>query len=561
MRDPDSRAPAVGPWGRLARSLSFRLVVLLALSMIVAIGLLGYFNIRLQRQHLEQGTLASADRISNVIKQNASYYMLRNEREGLYHLIHDVAGGPGVLRIRIINQEGRISFSSDPKETNTFVDKRSEACYACHSDSRPITRLNRPDRFRTYRLASGERSLGIINPIENSAACSSAACHYHPASQEILGVLDTNLSLAAADADMAQTTRRTILYTILAVLIISCLSALFVWRVVHVPLSRLKAGTEKLGSGELGYQLEVDARGELADLAQSFNTMSRQLQQAREEIDTWTKTLEVRVEEKTRELNTAHEQMLRVEKMASIGKLAAVVAHEINNPLAGILTYAKLLKKRFSPKDEAQKEIFDTLDIIESESRRCGEIVKNLMTFARTMPMSYDLVDLNAIIQRCVKLVQHQLDLASIELHLDLAKDLPSAGCDAGQIAQVIVALVMNAIEAMPRGGVLSLETRLSSDGASALIEVRDNGVGMPPEVLAKMFEPFFTTKESAHSLGLGLAICHSIIERHRGEIKVASERGRGTTFTIRLPLRGNPTPANEPIATVKEVIASGHQS
>jgi two-component system NtrC family sensor kinase len=560
MHVPDSKAATGGRWRRLARSLSFRLVVSLALSMTLAVGLLGYFNIRLHRKHLEQITVADADRVSKVIKQNAAYYMLRNERDGLYHLIQDVGSEPGVVRIRIMNQEGRISFSTDPKETNTFVDKRSEACYACHSQSQPLSHLNRPDRFRTYRLASGERALGIINPIENSPACYTAACHYHPASQAILGVLDTNLSLAAADADMAQSTRQTILYTVLAVLIISCLSALFVWRVVHTPLAALKAGTERLGSGDLGYQFQVDSYGEIDDLSKSFNTMSRQLREAREEIDKWTKTLEVRVEEKTRELNAAHEQMLRAEKMASIGKLAAVVAHEINNPLAGILTYAKLLKKRFSPSDEAQKEMYDTLDIIESESRRCGEIVKNLMTFARTMPMSYDMVDLNAIIERCVKLVQHQLELAGIELHLDLAKDLPSAGCDAGQMAQVILALTMNAIEAMPRGGILGLETRLSSDGASALIEVRDNGVGMPPEVLANIFQPFFTTKEGGHSLGLGLAVSHSIIERHQGDIRVQSEPGRGTTFTIRLPLRANPVRPAERIANVKEVIASGHE-
>ena len=560
MRTPDSNGPVEGRWRHIARSLSFRLVALLALSMTLAIGLLGYLNIRLHRRHLEQSTLASADRVSNVIKQNATYYMLRNEREGLYHLIHDVASGPGISRIRIFNQEGRISFSSDAKEANTFVDKRAEACYGCHAQSTPLSRLNRPDRFRMYRQANGERSLGIINPIENSPACSSADCHYHPASQEILGVLDTNLSLAAADADMAQSTKQTILYTVLAVLTVSLLSALFVWRVVHVPLVKLKASTERLGSGELGYQIPVDTDGELADLARSFNTMSRQLCEARQEIDTWTKTLEARVEEKTKQLTAAHEQMVRAEKMASIGKLAAVVAHEINNPLAGILTYAKLLKKRFTQKDETQKEIFSTLDMIESESRRCGEIVKNLMTFARTMPMTYELADLNGVILRCVKLVQHQLELAGTELHMELAPDLPAVGCDSGQIAQVVLALVMNAIEAMPRGGTLTLASRLSSDSSRVVIEVRDNGVGIPPEVLSHMFEPFFTTKEGGHSLGLGLAVSRSIIERHQGEIKVESERGLGTAFTISLPVEPNPVSAAHPIATMKEVSASGHQ-
>jgi len=519
-------------------NLSDKLVILLIAAMTLIFGLLGAINIAMQKRHLEQSTLASADRISNVIKQNASYYMLRNEREGLYHLIHDLASEPGVLRIRIINPEGQISFSSDPKETNSYVDKKSEACYACHAESRPLSRLNRPDRFRTYRLASGERSLGIINPIENSKSCYAAACHYHPASQEILGVLDTNLSLAATDADMAQSARQTILTTILAVLAISSLSGLFIWRFVRLPLKKLKEGTERLGSGELGYQLEVDSHDELADVARSFNSMSRQLNQAREEIGGWTKTLEERVEEKTRQLNAVHEEMLRVEKMASIGKLAAVVAHEINNPLAGILTYAKLLKKGFSPNDPAQKETFGTLDIIETESRRCGEIVRNLTAFARSQPMSYDIVDLNAIVERCVKLVQPRLKVGNIELQLKLAADLPNVGCDPGQIAQVVLVLVMNAIEAMPKGGILAIETRLSSDGSSALIEVRDNGVGMPPEVAAHVFEPFFTTKENGHSLGLGLAICHGIVERHKGEAKVVSEPGRGTSFTIRLPLR-----------------------
>lgn len=547
-------------WRQITRSLSFRLVALLALSLTLAIGLLGYLNIRLHRRHLEQSTLASADRVSNVIKQNATYYMLRNEREGLYHLIQDVGSGPGIVRIRIMNQDGRISFSSDPKETNTLVDKRGEACYACHAQSTPLSRLNRPDRFRMYRQANGERSLGIINPIENSPACSSADCHYHPASQEILGVLDTNLSLAAADADMAQSTKQTILYTVLAVLTVSLLSALFVWRVVHVPLVALKASTERLGSGDLGYQIEVDSDGELADLARSFNTMSRQLCEARQEIDRWTKTLEARVEEKTNQLTAAHEQMLRAEKMASIGKLAAVVAHEINNPLAGILTYAKLLKRRYSQTNAAEKEIFSTLDMIESESRRCGEIVKNLMTFARAMPMTYELADINAIIQRCCKLVQHKLEIGNIDLHLELAPDLPGVTCDGGQVAQVILALVMNAIEAMPRGGTLTLASHRSPDLPKVLIEIRDNGEGIPAEVLAHIFEPFMTTKEGGHSLGLGLAVSHSIIERHHGEIKVESERGLGTAFMISLPIGPNPVSAAEPIATMKEVSASGHQ-
>ena len=537
--------------------LSDKLVILLIVAMTIVFGVLGAINISLQRHHLERNTLASAETLSDVIKRNATYYMLRNEREGLYHLINDVAHEPGVSRIRIINPQGRISFSSDPKETNTFVDKRAEACYGCHSQSQPLSRLNRPDRFRIYHLSGGERSLGIINPIENSRSCSTAECHYHPANQEILGVLDTNLSLAVADADMAQSTRQIMLSTGLAVLAISWLSGLFIWHFVRAPLAQLETGVDRIGSGELGYQLEVRSDDELADVARSFNTMSRQLKEAREEIDTWTKTLEMRVEEKTNQLSAAHEQMVRVEKMASIGKLAAVVAHEVNNPLAGILTYAKLLKKRLSREDAAQKEMWETLDIIESESRRCGEIVKNLLSFARTKPMARDSVDLNGIIERCVKLVQHKLTLANIETDLNLQRDLPHLYGDGSQITQVVLTVVINAIEAMPRGGVLGLKTTLARDGSSALIEVRDNGIGMPQEVLSSIFEPFFTTKEGGHSLGLGLAISNTIIERHRGDIAVKSHSGHGTTFTIRLPLDGARCAA-EPSEVMSEGIHGG---
>jgi len=541
--------------------LSEKLVILLICAMTLVFGVLGAINISLQRHQLEHNTLTSAETLSNVIKRNATYYMLRNEREALYHLINDVAREPGVSRIRIINPQGRISFSSDWKETDTFVDKRAEACYGCHSQSQPLSRLNRPDRFRIYHLAGGERSLGIINPIENSASCSNAECHYHPASQEILGVLDTNLSLAGADADMAQSTRQIMLSTALAVLAISSLSGLFVWHFVRAPLAELRAGTERVGSGDLGYQLEVHSEDELADVARSFNAMSRQLCEAREEIDTWTKTLEMRVEEKSAQLNAAHEQMVRVEKMASIGKLAAVVAHEVNNPLAGILMYAKLLTKRMSRENPAHKETLEMLEIIESESRRCGEIVKNLLSFARTKPLAQEFVDLNTIIERCIKLVQHKLTLVNIETHLDLQEDLPYIRSDGNQITQVVLTLVMNAVEAMPRGGALSLKTRVEKDGSGVQIEVRDNGTGMPPEVLANVFEPFFTTKEGGHSLGLGLAISHTIVERHRGDIAVESQPGQGTKFTIRLPLASPPVDAAAGNAATEGVIHSVQQS
>ncbi|OLC90031.1 MAG: hypothetical protein AUH86_24110 [Acidobacteria bacterium 13_1_40CM_4_58_4] len=524
----------------LTHSVSGKLIGSLLAAMVVIFALLGYLNIRLHRQHLEAAALTSAERVSDVIKRSTTYYMLRNDREGLYLAIKTMADEPGMAKVRIFDQEGRISYSTDPNEVSHIVDKGAEACYGCHAQSQPLARLNRPDRFRIYRNGGGQRVLGIITPIENQPACSDAACHAHPASQQILGVLDTNLSLGKADVQLAESTRRMLAYTFFALLTIAVLSWLLVWRVVGEPIKALKHGTESLARGDLGYQIAVRSQDEVGDLADSFNGMSLQLRAANEEIVAWAKTLEDRVEQKTKELRRAHDQVLHVEKMASIGKMAAVVAHEINNPLSGILTYAKLLRKwveRGQAEREKREEAVQCLDLIAGESRRCGDLVKNLLSFSRTAPMNVESIDINAVLDRSMRLVQHQLELAGIQLQLDLADDIPRVQCDAAQIEQVLLALVMNAIDAMPRGGNLWLRTRRNEARAEVEIQVRDDGMGIPPEILSQIFEPFLTTKDSGHGVGLGLAISRGIIERHNGRIEVQSEVGRGTTFTITLPL------------------------
>jgi len=400
--------------------------------------------------------------------------------------------------------------------------------------------------------------LGIITPIENQPSCSNAACHAHPAEQQILGVLDTDLSLAKADVQLAESSRRMILYTACALLLIALLSWFFVWQVVGRPVKALQHGTEQLAAGALGYQIEVQSSDEIGELAHSFNDMSSQLKAEHSENVAWTHTLEQRVEQKTCELKRAHEHALHTEKMASIGKMAAVLAHEINNPLSGILTYAKLLRKWLDHEDggnSRRTEIRDSLDLIASESRRCGDLVKNLLTFSRTTPMNLQATDLNKVIHRSLRLVQHQLDLASIQVQPELDPDLPPVLCDGAQIEQVLLALMMNAIDAMPQGGNLWLVTKINRDEGSVRIVVRDDGSGIPPEILPRLFEPFLTTKETGRGVGLGLAISRSILERHNGNIEVQSEVGRGTTFTVTLPWD---TDAAEMPAKETTAVASG---
>jgi two-component system NtrC family sensor kinase len=352
-------------------------------------------------------------------------------------------------------------------------------------------------------------------------------------------VLDTNLSLAKADEQLRSSSAHMLSYTVGAVLLVAILSWLFVWRVVGEPIKALKKGTEHLSQGELGYQIDVQSRDEVGDLAHSFNDMSLQLHAANEELVTWAKTLEDRVAQKTKELNRAHDHVLHVERMASIGKMAAVVAHEVNNPLSGILTYAKLIRKWVGSGQAAQgkrDEAMQCLDLIAAESRRCGDLVKNLLTLSRTAPMNVQSTDLRAVIDRCLMLVRHQLELAGIHLQLNFAEDLPLVPCDPAQMEQVLIALIMNAIDAMPHGGNLWIDAKLNSDATEFIIQVRDDGAGIAPDILPQIFEPFLTTKESGHSVGLGLAIGRGIIDRHNGRIEAASQLGQGTTFTIALP-------------------------
>jgi two-component system, NtrC family, sensor kinase len=534
---------------RLSLTLSAKLNILLLGAMVAIFALLGYLNVRLHRHHLEQNTLLSAERISDLIRHSTTEYMLRNDREGLYHLMKTMAAEPGIEKIRVFDQEGRITYTTDIVEQNHVVDKTAEACYACHAQLQPLARLNRPDRFRIYRNSTKARVLGIITPIENQPACSNAACHAHPAEQRILGVLDTNLSLAKTDVQVAESSRRMIVYTGCALLLIALLSWFFVWQVVGRPVKALERGTERLASGDLGYQIEVQSDDEIGDLATSFNDMSQQLHSEHDENVAWTHTLEQRVEQKTHELKRAHEHALHTEKMASVGKMAAVLAHEINNPLSGILTYAKLLRKWVDREEAARgvatgddpgrarhQEICASLDLIASESRRCGDLVKNLLTFSRTTPMNLQATNLNQVIDRSRRLVQHQLDLAGIQVQTQLDPDLPPVVCDAAQMEQVILALVMNALDAMPQGGNLWIATSFTHEPNHVRTVVRDDGSGIPAEILPRIFEPFLTTKETGRGVGLGLAISHSILERHNGSIEVQSEAGRGTTFTVTLP-------------------------
>jgi len=544
--------------------LSVKLALWLAVGLAVVFGMVSYGGRRVYRATLEEVSTAAAERMGDVIKRATRHSMLQNNRADLYFTIRTMGAQPGIKRIRIYNQEGRISFSTDPAEVNHLVDKTAEACYGCHAQSAPLTKLARPDRVRFFQDPHDGRVLGLIHPIENDSECSNSACHAHPASQRVLGVLDTQLSMISADAHVAAYARREFLLDLLGMAALLLLCIVLVWMLVQKPVRALMEGTRRFGAGELAYRIAVRSSDEIGTLAESFNRMGTELQAAREELSLFAQTLEQRVQEKTAQVQQAMTRMAEMERLVSLGKLAAAVAHEINNPLAGVLTYAKLLGRHMdrerarraaalagasswvaAPEETAEQR--EWLAIIEGETRRCGALVKNLLTFARQVPIEMVETDINGLLERCLRLVQHQLELQNIQWEWNPDGPL-SVYCDSGRVQQVFLAIIVNAVDAMPRGGLLRLDSRLEPAGAlpeRVVIEIADNGAGIAPDVLPHIFEPFFTTKDEARSTGMGLAVAYGIIRQHGGEIRVESQLGQGTAFRIYLPVEARP-PAPE---------------
>ena len=276
--------------------------------------LFGYISLRMERTHSHNLVLQAADRTADLILRSTRYEMLHNDREALKNIIQEVGSEPGMRRVRIINSAGRVALSSDPREAGQAAGPMIQ------------------EEFKE----NGEHLLRVARPIQNSVECSSAACHVHSADRKVLGVIDADLSLATVDAQLAQHQATLGYFLAAAILLGSGLAVVFMWCVVYRPVKALIDGTHRVAGGDLDYRLPVRSDDELGDLAASFNKMTAEVAGVQARI-------EAEVRRQTAELERAHKTLLRTEKMASIGKLAATVAHEINNPLFGILTYARLV--------------------------------------------------------------------------------------------------------------------------------------------------------------------------------------------------------------------------
>ena len=302
-------------------------------------------------------------------------------------------------------------------------------------------------------------------------------------------------------------------------------------RQITRPLAVMVEATDKIAGGDLSHRVEIDLKDEIGQLAGSFNRMIDDLHAAQEDLTQWGRTLERRVDERTRELRDTQDQLIQSEKLASLGKMAAGVAHEINNPLTSILINAHLLLERCGDEEDVR----ENLTLIADETTRCAQIVKGLLDFARLTPSRAAPTDINDVVERTIQLLEKQASVRNVRIEKNLDRALPAIDLDKSKIQQVFSNLAINAIEAMPEGGALVAATRLSRDGTHIEIVFTDTGVGIPKENIPKLFDPFFTTK--SFGTGLGLAVSYGIIRQRGGTILVRSEVGKGSVFTVRIPL------------------------
>ncbi len=502
---------------------------------------------RRHRKDLENVVFRSAERLADVVRRSGRSSMLRNNREQIREIMDTIAAEPGIVRLRIFDQEGRISYSTDGKEKGHVVFSSPKGCGRCHPDESPTAMPQVRRCSRTFREEDGSRTAGIIQPILNEPSCYEAECHAHPPDLKTLGFVDVNVSLEEVDRFAAEIRSHRIIGLILVLLSVSGVVVLFIIWMVDRPIQRLLEGTERVAEGNFDHTIPITTRDELGMLAAAFNDMARRVQTSIQVMQNWNEVLQKRVEEQTGELKRTQEHLYRMDRMATLGKLSAMIAHEINNPLTGIRTSAKLLQRR-SQKGTGScgEEDLQHLSLIERESARCGEIVKDLMDFSRKAALRLEMEDAGHLTTEALRLVQHRLDEQGIQPKTAFSEDLPKVSCSGQQIVQALLAILINASEAMPDGGIVELRTGADSILDEVWISIMDDGAGMDGETLKHAFDPFFSTKEEVHGVGLGLAVAHGIVRRHGGRIEVTSEPAKGSVFTVHLPLTPPDTPKEE---------------
>ncbi len=336
--------------------------------------------------------------------------------------------------------------------------------------------------------------------------------------ENIIGILYVGV-LEEKFTDMRKRAIAIFLGITLAGMTIALITSSFLANGVLQPIRRLVFASQQLAKGDLDYRVKTTPGDEIAELAETFNLMASSLKERDEQLKQYTQ-----------------QQIMKSERLATLGQLAAGVAHEINNPLGAVLMYSHLSLEEMGAGDPQRKNV----EKVVGEATRCKDIVRGLLDFARQTEPKVEELDVNEILERTLSLVEHQALLQNVKITRAFSASLPKVMMDGNQMQQVFTNIILNAAEAIDGEGEVTVATRMAPDCEAIEIEFADTGCGIPQENLGKIFDPFFTTKEVGRGTGLGLAVSYGIVVRHKGTIDVKSEPGKGTTFTVRLPLRAD---------------------
>lgn len=514
----------------------------------------GYTIYRAEERHMLDVVIAGADQLSGSITSATWHAMLADRRDDVYQTMQKIAEKQGIDRLRLFNGQGEVTFSTNPEDLRRRFTRDAPQCSRCHRQGLRLATLPLRERVQIHEPQSGSRRLSVVTPIPNEPQCSSAPCHAHPGQVRVLGLLEVSLKLDTVDEELANMQTRIAVRALGEILLILPLIYFFARRFFSEPIRHLIASTEAISQMELDRPVDIPEKaGEITDLARAFEVMRVRLKDALDRINSFTLELEDKVENRTRELKSAQQKLMQSDRLASLGQLAASVAHEINNPVAGVLNLAKLMERLLRDDGVPPERLADFrryLGQIVSETTRVGRIVGDLLAFSRRSSPHHGETDLNQVVSTTLSLVAHKLKLANVDVDLRLDPALPVVYCDRSQMQQVVLNLALNAAEAMQSRGKGTLRIETGQQGGDIFIRVTDDGEGIPPDVLPRIFDPFFTTKPEGKGVGLGLAVTYGIIQAHQGDIEVNSRPGEGTTFTVRLPL--DKAPETESIGAVR---------
>jgi two-component system, NtrC family, sensor kinase len=439
-----------------------------------------------------------------------------------------VEANPYLTEAEIEGAGGRLLVKRNPamvtRELSAYADKE-QFCRFRITSLKPTNPANTPDDFEERGLIFFEKGMSELIEIDKSAKGghlryiapliveeSCLECHAHQGYEvgDIRGGLSVAIPMGEALRSINANNRLLLVIGIITILVVSITIFLLFDMLVARRLGLLARAMDRLPAAGGQPQNLPAGEDEICGLAGKFRDLCCRLTSSQQDLD------------------RAREQGFQNEKLASLGRLAAGIAHEINNPLGGMLNCVKTMQA--TPGDvELQRRY---LELLNKGLQRIGNIVRQLLNFGRLEPLQLRSTEVDELIRECFDLLKYSLKSIELKFELNLAKPYP---IDVEALKQVIVNIGLNAIQSMPEGGILTVGTRETNNGIA--ISIEDTGSGIPAENLARIFDPFFTTKDVGEGTGLGLSVTHSLVRRLQGEIRVDSEMGRGSRFTVELPV------------------------